>query len=470
MSAIIAIWSRQACLRTSARLVVASSFCMSSRTVNRFTNWFELGPAARRDWHAQSRNLAHALNGRLNAILQIEPTHVIADGPLLGLPFGVKDMLRSAGRRPSGGLADGSGLPIEGTSALIERLGRAGADLVCFTAMTELASEPSGFNAAHGRVKNPWDLHYVSGGSSSGSAAAVASGAVAVAIGSDTGGSVRIPACCCGVTAWKPTYRLVATEGTMPLSPSLDTIGLLGRSAGEILPAARTIAELPQAQPIRRIAIIRDAFEQCVPAIQRGASDLADVLSQRDAVIGTANGLAAIEAVDAVTLTVMAGESGRVHRRYIDDQAIEPTLRRRLAKGLEISDETLAENIGKRDSLIADFERTVMNGFDAAIVPIMAITTPTADQCEPGNARFSGKVLYALSRFTRFVNLLGYPSIAVPVGFDASGMPVGVQIIGRRNTDLALLELVEDLQRHSDWHGRITAAVADLVPAPEPVA
>ena len=76
---------------------------MSSRTVNRFTNWFELGPAARRDWHAQSRNLAHALNGRLNAILQIEPTHVIADGPLFGLPFGVKDMLRSAGRRPRTG-------------------------------------------------------------------------------------------------------------------------------------------------------------------------------------------------------------------------------------------------------------------------------------------------------------------------------------------------------------------------------
>jgi aspartyl-tRNA(Asn)/glutamyl-tRNA(Gln) amidotransferase subunit A len=443
---------------------------MSSRTVNRFTNWFELGPAARRDWHAKSRDVAHALNGRLNAILQIEPSHAIADGPLLGLPFGVKDMLHSAERRPSGGLADGSGLPIEGTSTLIEQLGRAGADLVCFTAMTELASEPSGFNAAHGRVKNPWNLNYVSGGSSSGSAAAVASGAVAVAVGSDTGGSVRIPACCCGVTAWKPTYGLVATEGTMPLSPSLDTIGLIGRGAGEILPAARTLAKLPQAQPIRRIALIRDAFEQCAPAIQQGTSDLADVLSQRGVTIGTANGLDAIEAVDAVTLTVMSAESGRVHRRYIDDNSIEPTLRRRLAKGLEISDETLAENIGKRNSLIANFESRVMTGFDAVIVPIMAITTPTADQCEPGNVRFSGRVLYALSRFTRFVNLLGYPSIAVPVGFDANGIPVGVQIIGRRNTDLALLELVEDLQRYSDWHGRIPDAVADLVPALESVA
>jgi aspartyl-tRNA(Asn)/glutamyl-tRNA(Gln) amidotransferase subunit A len=297
----------------------------------------------------------------------------------------------------------------------------------------------------------------------------VASGAVALAIGSDTGGSVRIPASCCGVTAWKPTYDLVSTTGTMPLSPTLDTIGLLGRSAGDIFPAAKILADLPQTTPIRHIAMIRDAFETCAPAIQQGASDLADVLTQQGAIIEFRNGLAAIEAVDAVTLTVMFAESGRVHRRYIEDEAIEPTLRHRLAKGLAISDKTLVENLGKRDSLTAEFDGSVMAGFDAAILPIMSIATPTADQCEPGNARFSGKVLYALSRFTRFVNLLGYPSVAVPVGFDASGMPVGVQIVGRRNTDQALLELVEDLQKFSDWHGRIPAAVADLVPALEPV-
>ena len=419
---------------------------MSSRTGNRFTNWFELGATSREYWHARSRELAQTLNGRLNAILHIEPPNGTGHAPLLGLPYGVKDMVRSPKRRPSGGLIDCSGLPIVGTSTLIDRLSGAGADLVCFTGMTELASEPSGFNAAHGRVMNPWNLDYVSGGSSSGSAAAVASGAVAIAIGSDTGGSVRIPAFCCGVTAWKPTHDLVSTTGTMPLSPTLDTIGLLGRSAADILPAAKALATLPQSAPIRDIAMVRDAFETCAPAIQQGASDLADVLTQRGATIEFRNGLAAIEAVDAVALTVMFAESGRVHRRYIEDEAIEPTLRRRLAKGLEISDKTLAESIGKRDALIAEFDGTVMTGLDAAILPIMAVTTPTADQCEPGNARFSSKILYALSRFTRFVNLLGYPSVAVPVGFDANGMPVGVQIIGRRNTVQALLELVQDLQ------------------------
>jgi aspartyl-tRNA(Asn)/glutamyl-tRNA(Gln) amidotransferase subunit A len=443
---------------------------MSSRAVNRFTNWFELGTVSREHWHASSRERAKALNERLNAMLRIELANQVADGPLLGLPYGVKDMIQSGRRKPTGGLVDGSGLPIEGSSTLLERLDRAGGDLVCFTGMTELASEPSGFNAVRGRVKNPWNLGSITGGSSSGSAAAVASGAVAVAIGSDTGGSVRIPAFCCGITAWKSTYGLVATAGTMPLAPTLDTIGLLGRSAADILPAAKIVADLPSALPIRRIAMIRDALALCAPAIQRGAANLADALALRGAVVEHRNALAAIEAVDAVTLTILFAESGRVHRGSIDDESVEPTLRRRLAKGLEVSDQTLNENIGKRDALIAEFEGTVMAGVDAAIVPIMAITTPTADECQPGSPNFSGKTLYALSRFTRFVNLLGYPSVAVPAGFDADGMPVGVQIIGRRNSDRALLELVEDIQRHSDWHNRVPTAVADLVRSLEPLA
>ena len=102
--------------------------------------------------------------------------------------------------------------------------------------MTELAYEPSGFNDGLGRVKNPWNLDFISGGSSSGSAVAVASGIVTAALGSDTGGSLRIPAFACGVTAWKPTHGLVSVKGAMPLAPTLDSIGLLARSANDMMP------------------------------------------------------------------------------------------------------------------------------------------------------------------------------------------------------------------------------------------
>ena len=297
----------------------------------------------------------------------------------------------------------------------------AGADRIGFTQMTELAYEPSGFNASRGRVKNPWNLDRVSGGSSSGSAAAVASGAVAVALGSDTGGSIRIPAHCCGITAWKPTYGLISTRGAMPLAPSLDTIGVLARSATDLLPLAATLADLPTSRPIRDVIVLDDVAALCAPDIGKACTSLAVVLSGFGTTIERRDTLPAIEAIDAHALTIMFAESARVHHARVDDFAVAPVLRRRLAKGLEIADDTLAASIEARPRLIADFEEQVLAGADAAMLPVMAIPTPTAAECDPNSDRFSPKTLYALSRFTRFVNFLGFPAIALPAGSTNEG-------------------------------------------------
>ena len=208
-------------------------------------DWTSLDTAARQSCLASARGRAEALNKVLNAFVAIEPSRTATAGRLNGLPYAAKDMLRTPAHRPSGGLAGTGDLGIVGDSDLLDRLDAAGAVRIGFTQMTELAYEPSGFNASRGRVKNPWSLDHVPGGSSSGSAAAVASGAVAVALGSDTGGSLRIPAHCCGITAWKPTYGLVSTRGAMPLAPSLDTIGLLARGASDLLATAPALADLP---------------------------------------------------------------------------------------------------------------------------------------------------------------------------------------------------------------------------------
>jgi Asp-tRNA(Asn)/Glu-tRNA(Gln) amidotransferase A subunit family amidase len=190
--------------------------------------------------HAQRRRQeaarahAAALNPLINAFVEITPPAPSGmAGPLGGLPYAAKDMFRTPTREPGCGVGFASG--IEGFSDLIERLADASADLVAFTNMTELAYEPSGFNASFGRVRNPWNLEFISGGSSSGSAAVVASGAVVAALGSDTGGSLRIPAHACGVTAWKSSHGLVSTHGVMPLALTLDTVGLLARSAKDLL-------------------------------------------------------------------------------------------------------------------------------------------------------------------------------------------------------------------------------------------
>jgi aspartyl-tRNA(Asn)/glutamyl-tRNA(Gln) amidotransferase subunit A len=441
----------------------APTFQGSHYAMRHIPNWTSLDAAARQNWRSSARERASALSTELNAFVEIEPAKTRLGRTLDGLPYAAKDMLRTPSHRPSGGLAEAGDLGIVGNSDLLDRLDEAGADRIGFTQMTELAYEPSGFNASRGRVKNPWSLDRVSGGSSSGSAAAVASGAVAVALGSDTGGSLRIPAHCCGITAWKPTYGRISTRGAMPLAPSLDTIGVLARSAADLLPLVAILADLPASHPIRGIVVLDDVAALCAPDIAKACTSLAAVLSGLGTGIERREALPAIEAIDAHALTIMFAESARVHRACIEDPAIAPVLRRRLAKGLEVADDTFAASIAARPRLIADFEEQVLAGADAAMLPVMAIATPTAAECDPASDRFSPKTLYAMSRFTRFVNLLGFPAVALPAGFDERGLPVAMQIVGRPGSDRALLDLVRDIQRKTQWHSRAPTAVAHLL-------
>jgi aspartyl-tRNA(Asn)/glutamyl-tRNA(Gln) amidotransferase subunit A len=437
--------------------------------MRRIPDWSALDATVRRRRRETARPLAAALDPVLNAFAQIDTSSrpLTPAGQLGSVPFAAKDLFQTSSHRPGGGFPEAIDLGIVGTSDLLERLDAAGADLIGFTNMTELAYEPSGFNATRGRVKNPWSLDYISGGSSSGSAAAVASGAVVAALGSDTGGSVRIPAHACGITAWKPTHGAVSARGTMPLAPTLDTIGLLARSASDMMPLAGVMAELPSSRPMLRAAVLEDVVAECDPAIRRVLADAVAALAGTGVAIENRPALAAVEAIDRHAMIVMQAESAREHRARIDDAAVAPVLRRRLAKGLEIADAVLAESIDARQRLVHDFEEQVLAGNDVAVLPVMAILTPSAAECDPASERFSPRTLYALSRFTRFVNMLGFPAVALPAGFDDRGLPIGVQIVGRSGCDLALLELVRHVQSKTDWHGRIPTAIAHFVPEPE---
>jgi aspartyl-tRNA(Asn)/glutamyl-tRNA(Gln) amidotransferase subunit A len=437
--------------------------------MHRIPDWSALDATARRRRQERARPQAAALDPILNAFAQIDatPSPLTSMGPLGGLPYAAKDLFQTANHRPGGGLDDAADLRIAGTSDLLERLAAAGADLIGFTNMTELAYEPSGFNATRGRVKNPWNLDFISGGSSSGSAAAVASGTVVAALGSDTGGSLRIPAHACGITAWKPTHGVVSAQGTIALAPSLDTIGLLSRSASDMMPLVGVMAELPSSHPVMRAAVLRDIVAESDPVIRRAVAAVVAALAGAGVTIENRPALAAVEAIDRHAMIVMQGESARVHRARIEDAAIAPVLRRRLAKGLDIADAALAESVSARQRLVHDFEEQVLAGNDVVVLPVMAILTPTAAECDPAGESFSPRTLYALSRFTRFVNMLGFPAVAIPGGFDDRGLPIGVQIVGRSGCDLALLERVRHVQSKTDWHARIPTAIIHLVPEPE---
>jgi aspartyl-tRNA(Asn)/glutamyl-tRNA(Gln) amidotransferase subunit A len=407
---------------------------------------------------------ARRLEPRLNAFVTIEDGLPTVDGKLGGLPYAAKDIFRTASRRPTGGLAAATDLAIEGETDLLDRLDGAGARRVGFTGLPELACEPSGYNHARGRVRNPWNLDFVAGGSSSGSAAAVASGSAVIALGSDTAGSLRIPAHCCGVTAWKPTYGIVSCTGIMPLAPSLDTVGLLARGAGDMRDAVHLLIEDPRADgPIARVAAMTDCFDAAEPSVCRACLQGTDAIEATGVRVERRTGLAEIEAAGAHALVILQVEAARVHRARMDDPNIPAVLRKRLGKGLAIDDATLVISRSVRETLSHDFTARIFGASDAIILPVMPIRVPLAIETDPASDKFSPATLYALSRFTRFVNFLGFPAVAIPVGLDDRKLPVALQIVGRPYSDRALLALAQAVQDKTDWHARVPAAVADVI-------
>ncbi|MBI4275795.1 MAG: amidase [Rhizobiales bacterium] len=408
------------------------------------------------------------LEARLHAFVSIENPFVApaGNGSLALIPYAAKDLFVTPTHRPTGGLAEVVDFCLGGHTEVLRRLDGAGACRVGFTAMTELAYEPSGFNAVCAYPRNPWNLDFIPGGSSSGSAVAVASGTAVIALGSDTGGSLRIPAHCTGVTGWKPTYGAVTVAGTLPLAPFLDAVGLLSRSAADLAPAAAVlVANGHQNTPveIERIVVLNDAFNGAEASVRRACQQGVDAIQGCGVIVERAEGMPAIEAIDAHALIVMQAEAARVHASRLDHPALSPVLRKRLAKGLTIDDATLAASRAARSQLAKDFVDQVLGKADAAILPVMSIRTPPIAEADPASSSFSGRRLYELSRYCRFVNMLGFPAVAIPVGFDDRGLPVALQIVGRPGRDLDLLALAAGVQEKTDWHARVPMGVADLL-------
>jgi aspartyl-tRNA(Asn)/glutamyl-tRNA(Gln) amidotransferase subunit A len=323
---------------------------------------------------------------------------------------------------------------------------------------------------------NPWDshTHRVAGGSSSGSAVAVAGGLVPAAIGSDTGGSIRIPAALCGLTGLKPTYGLVSLYGAVPLSPTLDSIGPLARTVEDaaLLTAAiagrdprdpatlaappfdvsSSLARRPESAALltgmRITALARDAFP---------ANTLPDVVRAYDTAIATLRGLGAnvdetsipldFDEVMAKNGRIIAAEAYAIHRAYIEDESldIDPWVRRRVLGGKAISAADYIDDIAARQRAGAAFADW-MRDRDALLTPTLPITaTPLADVDEATTP---------LATWTRAANYLGVCALSLPAGFSADGLPIGVQLTGARYAEATLIKIGRAFQKVTDWHRR----------------
>jgi aspartyl-tRNA(Asn)/glutamyl-tRNA(Gln) amidotransferase subunit A len=429
-------------------------------------DWSSLTVRQKRAAASSAMASAACLEVRLHAFVKLAlAERDLSDTEALAfLPYAAKDLFFAPEHRPRCGLAAAVESDGAAYADALRDLDQAGARCIGFTAMTELAYEPSGFNAVSDYPRNPWNSDFIPGGSSSGSAVAVASGVSVLALGSDTGGSIRIPAHCCGVTGWKPSWSAVSAAGAVPLAPFLDCIGVLGRSAADVAAAAEVLlVKASSRRLIEKVVVFADALQAADPPVRHACQDAVDLMATLPVAVCSVDALPAIAAIDEHALIVMQGEAARTHTRFINNPTTNPILRKRLAKGLTIDDTSLAASRALRSRLVDDFENKVLAGADAAILPVMPICTPRYVDVDPASPSFSGRRLYDLSRYCRFVNMLGLPAVALPVGFDDHGLPVGLQLIGRRGRDRDLIALAFRIQEKSDWHARVPDAIHDLI-------
>jgi Asp-tRNA(Asn)/Glu-tRNA(Gln) amidotransferase A subunit family amidase len=388
----------------------------------------------------------HRLNARdrleregkaLNALVALAQPQAPREGPLSGLTFVAKDMFSWPDYEYSRGL--NATVPFDGKPAVfLNQLIAEGAELLGFAEMTPLAYEPSGANPFRGRPINPLNADYISGGSSSGSAVLVAAGLVDFAVGSDTAGSLRIPAQCCGVTAWKPSFGLLCRGGSWPLAPSLDTLGLLARSVEMLLRVGNAIIPPGNGQPLR-MAIADDLVWQ--------NDDRARVMAAaQDFKISTINLQSTIELCDDVVLTLLQQEAYESNRALIGSGELDSVLERRLSHGAAVTPAAYETALAGHAVLRAEVAEKLFDLADVIALPVMPCATPRVAMCEPGQPEFAARHLYDLSRYTRFVNALGLPAVALPLAGNHSAMPTAVQLIARHGTDLTILRAAQQIE------------------------
>jgi aspartyl-tRNA(Asn)/glutamyl-tRNA(Gln) amidotransferase subunit A len=397
-------------------------------------------------------------------------------GALHGVPIALKDLYDTAGVLTTAGSRILADRVPAADATVVRRLKDAGAIVLGKLHMVEFAYGPEGLNAHHGAPRNPWDagVARMPGGSSSGSGVAVAAGLAPAALGSDTGGSIRIPASLCGITGLKPTYGRVSRAGVLPLAWSMDHVGPMTRSAADAALLLRVMAGYDPADPSTsvlpvpdytaaltgevtglRVGLLRAYFmDAATPEVRGAVEAAAQALARAGAVVDEV-ALPAVAHVGAGAYAVVASEALAYHTGWLKTRRAEydPEILRRLQLGAFVTGADYVRAQQARTLVRAEVDAALARR-DVLLAPATPLTAPAVDERRTTLGDGPSDVRAALIRLTRPFNFSGHPACAVPCGFSAGGLPIGMQLVGRPFDEATVLRAADAYQRLTDWHTR----------------
>ena len=400
-------------------------------------------------------------------------------GPLHGIPIAIKDLINVAGVRTTGGSKILTDNVAPEDAPAVARLRAAGAIIYGKTALHEFAYGPTGINPHYGTPSNPWGADRVPGGSSSGSGVAVAAGLCAAALGSDTGGSIRIPASLCGVVGLKPTYGRVSRRGALPLAWSLDHIGPMARRVEDCAlllqvlaghdpfdPASAPVPVPDYRRDLRggvaclKIGVVREYFFDHVDPEVVGAVEAAvGVLVAAGAEMQEVS-FPLVQHAAMINAPIIQSEAAAYHLPFLRSHwhDYSPQVRLRLLGGLGATG-AMYVNAQRARAIMVRQALELLQQVDVLLMPTEPVVAPRVEEAARPDATVavggrSEGVVNALTRFTRPCNLTGFPAISVPCGFSGSGLPIGLQLAGKPWDEATVLRAAYAYEQATSWHAQ----------------
>jgi aspartyl-tRNA(Asn)/glutamyl-tRNA(Gln) amidotransferase subunit A len=387
-------------------------------------------------------------------------------GALAGVPLAHKDMFDRAGKIASWGARIRADRPARTDATVIARLKETGAVQIGALHLTEFAFGPTGHNYVLGHARNPWDPTRITGGSSAGTAVAVAAGVIPAGFGSDTGGSLRVPAACCNVMSIKPTYTRVSRAGAMPLSPQLDTIGVIARHAEDMAVMLQAIAGADPRDPLasrQPVPSYIKAMEQSLKGLKLGVDErvvgeaAAPVRKRYEMMLTLFKALGmrivAVSFPDWKTLDQLAQltqfpDASAAHQAHMLTRIGEfgPQVRARLEYGQFIPAVDHLTALRARGTYLQRTLEMTYAKADVTLLPILADPVPTLDDLDVGGGPTLQAAMGRIVKYTRPLNYLGLPTVALPSPREG-GLPCGFQVAGKPFAEGLLLAIAKAYQR-----------------------